>query len=422
MYEFKLMPFRLCNALATFEFTMDSFLKGLNTDGKVVISSKIPDTITSWVISAFAVDPVFGLGICDNTTKVTVFRPFFIKLNLPYSVVRGETLSLQVMVFNYNSKPITADVTLENGKEEFLFTMSGNEIDGPTKRETKTVTIPPETNMPVIFFITPQKLGYIDLVVSAISAHSGDTVMRKLLVKPEGKTHYKNRAILLDLRLPSTKSVQTAIDVTIPDGIVEGSESISISTIGDLLGPTINNMEQLLRLPVGCGEQNMLNFVPSIVVLEYLDRAHRLSSILREKALSYIETGYQRELTYQREDGSFSAFGKTDRKGSTWFVIFKLTSFVLKAFGQASRHIDVDSEIIKKTMRWLIRHQREDGGFAEPGKVHNKAMQGASGNGVALSVYTLIALMENQQPFHKPHQHINNHPTKLVSRTTRMKN
>ncbi|UYV85158.1 CD109, partial [Cordylochernes scorpioides] len=320
------------------------------TDGKVVISSKIPDTITSWVISAFAVDPVFGLGICDNTTKVTVFRPFFIKLNLPYSVVRGETLSLQVMVFNYNSKPITADVTLENGKEEFLFTMSGNEIDGPTKRETKTVT-------------------------------------------PEGKTHYKNRAILLDLRLPSTKSVQTAIDVTIPDGIVEGSESISISTIGDLLGPTINNMEQLLRLPVGCGEQNMLNFVPSIVVLEYLDRAHRLSSILREKALSYIETGYQRELTYQREDGSFSAFGKTDRKGSTW-----LTSFVLKAFGQASRHIDVDSEIIKKTMRWLIRHQREDGGFAEPGKVHNKAMQGASGNGVALSVYTLIALMENQNP------------------------
>jgi len=30
--------------------------------------------------------------------------------------------------------------------------------------------------------------------------------------------------------------------------------------------------------------------------------------------------GYQRQLTYQRSDGSFSGFGERDRAGSTWFV------------------------------------------------------------------------------------------------------
>jgi len=31
--------------------------------------------------------------------------------------------------------------------------------------------------------------------------------------------------------------------------------------------------------------------------------------------------GYQRELTYQRSDGSFSAFGNSDKAGSMWSVI-----------------------------------------------------------------------------------------------------
>ena len=31
--------------------------------------------------------------------------------------------------------------------------------------------------------------------------------------------------------------------------------------------------------------------------------------------------GYQRELTYQRDDGSFSAFGNRDPAGSMWLVL-----------------------------------------------------------------------------------------------------
>jgi len=35
-----------------------------------------------------------------------------------------------------------------------------------------------------------------------------------------------------------------------------------------------------------------------------------------------VITGYQRELTYQRTDGSFSAFGNSDKAGSMWLVMF----------------------------------------------------------------------------------------------------
>lgn len=87
----------------------------------------------------------------------------------------------------------------------------------------------------------------------------------------------------------------------------------------------------------------------------------------------HIETGYQRELTYRRDDGSFSAFGNADKAGSTW-----LTAFVVKTFLQARAYIDVDAQILSKSIEWLFSRQRKDGSFAEYGEVHNKALQGGS--------------------------------------------
>lgn len=43
-----------------------------------------------------------------------VFRPFFIQLNLPYSVIRGEVVAIQAVIFNYMNKEITAELTFEN--------------------------------------------------------------------------------------------------------------------------------------------------------------------------------------------------------------------------------------------------------------------------------------------------------------------
>jgi CD109 antigen len=50
-----------------------------------------------------------------------VFRPFFIQLNLPYSVIRGEVVAIQAIIFNYMSKEVTAELTFENiGDFQFI--------------------------------------------------------------------------------------------------------------------------------------------------------------------------------------------------------------------------------------------------------------------------------------------------------------
>ena len=60
---------------------------------------------------------------------------------------------------------------------------------------------------------------------------------------------------------------------------------------GDIMGPMVNNLGQFVKMPYGCGEQNMINFVPNIQVLRYLDAANLNKPEIRVKALSYMETG-----------------------------------------------------------------------------------------------------------------------------------
>ena len=61
------------------------------------------------------------------------------------------------------------------------------------------------------------------------------------------------------------------------------------------------------------------------------------------KAEMLMLTGYQRELTYRRDDGCFSAFGQQRREGSLW-----LTAFVLKTFAQAKDLIFIDDAVLSR--------------------------------------------------------------------------
>ena len=53
----------------------------------------------------------------------------------------------------------------------------------------------------------------------------------------------------------------------------------------------INNMGHLIKMPYGCGEQNMINFVPNILVLEYFEHTGLGSDSQRANALNFMQVG-----------------------------------------------------------------------------------------------------------------------------------
>ncbi|XP_048243522.1 CD109 antigen-like isoform X5 [Haliotis rufescens] len=379
-----------------------------STDGKAVISTIVPDTITSWVASAFAVNAQSGLGIAPTSAKIRVFRPFFVSLNLPYSVTRGEQLALQAIVFNYLTQDVDAVVSIPQSKDYLNVVIDANGREQTeSKDQTQTVYVKAGGATSVYFPIVPATLGKIDLTVSARSTLAADAVKRQLLVEPEGTPKEYNVPVLIDLK--QATSFSKNVPITLPQNVVSGSQTARITAIGDLMGPTVSGLDSLLRMPTGCGEQTMLGLAPDVFVTNYLTATKQLTGDIEDKAIKYMESGYQRELTYQHKDGSFSAFGDRDPSGSMW-----LTAFVIKTFHQAKPYTFIDDDVLTRAVDWMVARQKADGSFPEPGRVIHKDMTGGSNKGASLTAYVLIALLENNDLVGNVQQRIRTATTKAL--------
>ncbi len=173
--------------------------------------------------------------------------------------------------------------------------------------------------------------------------------MKQLRVEPEGKTHFVNKAILLDFRhgrsssklLWTWRSQKTLFHIRRKLKFL-----LLVTCLVELLKIWTSWFDVAMAV---CGEQNMLNFVPNILVLDYLRGMKKTIPGLESKAIGFMELGYQKQLRFKRYDGSFSAFGKWDQSGSTW-----LTAFVVKSFYQAKKYINIQDSVIKQALNWRI--------------------------------------------------------------------
>ncbi|KAM8953041.1 LOW QUALITY PROTEIN: CD109 antigen-like [Pelodytes ibericus] len=351
----------------------------------------VPDTITSWEASAFVISENLGLAVTEKSVELEVSQSFFISLNLPYSVTRSEQFILEVILINYLEENLEVTVTLE-ASDSFEVIVPNNDVSKVAGQ--KNVVVPSQDGKTVLFPIKPQKLGKIPITVKATSSAVFDAITQSILVKAEGVDHYYSLTEVFEVDGTSgaAQTVTKTFSFTFPSDTVQGSEEAVVMVIGDFLGPSINGLESLIQMPCGCGEQNMINFAPNIYVLQYLTATNQLKDNIRTKLIRLMEQGYQRELTFKRGEGSFSAFGESDSSGSTW-----LSAFVFRCFLQARPFIYISPAILDQTVQWLVQYQdMKTGIFSEPGRVIHTELQGGLNGPITLTAYILTSLLEDE--------------------------
>ncbi|XP_052796597.1 alpha-2-macroglobulin-like protein 1 isoform X1 [Mya arenaria] len=375
-------------------------------NGNVSFTEKMPDTITEWVGNTVCLHESAGLGISD-VASVTGYQPFFVDVKLPYSAVRGELLTVDVSVFNYLPHCVAVQVDIIEGAWFILEPHEDNQF-----------CICSNVAQAYTFKIRPHTLGRNSITVSAflrehrVSCHSTQSppgflnkratelLVRDILVQAEG---FEEEKTLSKFICPqdSTDGVYSEVlqpDVPDTDYIVPGSLRGWVNIVGDILGPVLDGLEDIVQLPTGCGEQNLIRLAPNIAVLRYLTVTGQITNDIELKTISHLEKGYQQQLQFLHTDGSYSAFGPADDKGSTW-----LTAFVFKTLAHAQEFIYIDRKNIQtKSWEFLLNKQGEDGCFYERGKVLSKYMMGGVGASQedhkrALTAYVLTAMLESFQ-------------------------
>ena len=57
------------------------------------------------------------------------------------------------------------------------------------------------------------------------------------------------------------------------------------------MGRALKNLDRLLQMPYGCGEQNMIVLAPNIYILLYLEVTGQLTAAIRETATGFLKSG-----------------------------------------------------------------------------------------------------------------------------------
>ncbi|XP_026076244.1 alpha-2-macroglobulin-like [Carassius auratus] len=371
-------------------------LAQVDETGSTRVPLKVPDTITTWETEAFCVSSK-GFGLAPPV-QLTVFQPFFLELSLPYSIIRGESFELKATVFNYLSKCIMVKVTPASS---LAFTLK-------PLNEPYSSCLCANGRKTFKWVFTASVLGPVNVTVSASAEQSQtlcgsevvtvptrgriDEVTQSLLVLPEGVERTNSQSWLL---CPKGNILSEDVLLTFPADVVQGSARCSVSVLGDIMGRALKNLDRLLQLPYGCGEQNMIVLAPNIYILLYLETTGQLTEAIRQTATGYLHSGYQGQLNYRHSDGSYSTFGNDE--SNTW-----LTTFVLRSFGLARQFIFIDPHVLQSAKDWLISKQGSDGCFIQQGTLYHNEMKGGVGDRVTMTAYIVASLLELGVPITDP--------------------
>lgn len=223
-------------------------------DGKIRFDTVVPDTMSSFIVTGFAVHPEHGLAVAAHQ-KVTVVQEFFLKLSAPYSVRFGEILKVYVTVFNYISRPkrnVNFELEMFNNDDEFEFvdaTMVGSNYTRSSSSDSVrsiNISVPYGIGTTTSFLIKPRVTGEIKLKIKA-TAPKGRVhqVERLMLVEYEGLKITDNVAKLFDLGTEDHDSFSFNLPIN-ETKLISNSISIDASVIGDMMGPALENIHNLM--------------------------------------------------------------------------------------------------------------------------------------------------------------------------------
>ncbi|KAM6971820.1 complement C3-like, partial [Aplochiton taeniatus] len=362
------------------------------------IKNSLPDSITTWEVTAISLSSTNGICVSDPFEMIAV-KEFLIDLWLPYSAVRGEQLEIKAVLHNYSPEEATVRVELIEAAD----VCSSASKRGRFRQE---VFVPATSTRVVPFIIIPMATGDFPIEVKAAVKNSfqvSDGIRKILRVVPEGVLIKKLFSVALNPANHSNNIQEEVINSGIPKGDqvpnTESTTRISV-TAGQQMSGLVekaisgNSMGSLIVQPAGCGEQNMIRMTLPVIATFYLDKTNQWEDVglnKRNTAVQHIKTGYQNQLGFRKVDGSYSVYVHT--KSSTW-----LTAYVAKVFAMASDHLIEDDNVLCDAVKWLIVSSLQpDGSFNEPAPIYSGAMIG-DGPGsdliTSMTAFVLIAMQE----------------------------
>ena len=224
--------------------------------GQEVSIAQAPDSTTSYLITAVAVSDKFGLGLTNTPATLNVFKHFYVDFNVPKSIKEGETAVLEMLVVNLLDEDQDTEVKFPNELNQFDVVRPGSynwtKIDNG---HSQRIVVKRKSIYRLRIEVRAKKFGNVDFTVQATTPAAGDQVTKPVLVIPEGLATYNNHAEFIYLTDCDVNGKEFELECEIPPDAVNDTIQVQSTIVGDILGSSLSNLDSLIRMPAGCGEQ-----------------------------------------------------------------------------------------------------------------------------------------------------------------------
>ncbi|XP_035787212.1 CD109 antigen-like [Anopheles albimanus] len=155
--------------------------------GRIGLVVTVPHSTTTWCITGFSMHPKYGLGSVQHTTQFSTKKLIYLLDQLPESMKRGETISLDFTLFSTINETFEATVTMFNAKNQLHF-LDGHSGD---LTESQIVDVMSTSPTPVSFLVKPMKLGELEIRLNAsiMQGVISDSFKKIIKVLPEDFVH-----------------------------------------------------------------------------------------------------------------------------------------------------------------------------------------------------------------------------------------
>lgn len=303
--------------------------------GRAELKFKLADNITTWKMYSIASTKGGKIGVAEK--EITAFQPFFVDLDPPKFLTKGDEISLPIQVRNYTEKKQNVNVTMTKAD---WFSFIG--------QDKQQVDVDKGSSANAIFgFKAIEALQKGKQRVTALAQGESDAIEKPVTVRPDGEEIVRTESRVF--------KGTTGFEVNFPANALPKTQKAELKIYPNLFSHVAESVEGLLQRPYGCGEQTISSTYPNLMILKFTKQDNKL----RSTAEIYLQKGYERLTGYQGADGGFTYWGGKETSD------LALTAYALRFLKDADEFIDVDPKVMARAQEWLIKQQRPDGSWVK---------------------------------------------------------
>lgn len=320
----------------------------------------------------------------DNTSfkilaEGTSYKGDIGKSEATYAVKELIQSDVKVPIYASQEDIISVPVWLKNNSENDLKLECKVDFDGKQIINTTNdslINLKPNESKTIYISLIPNKTGKAFPLEITLTGENFKTRIKKTI-------DVYSKGFPMNVDISGVKS-QTQ-EFTIVDSM-PGSIDAGFKLFYNPFSSIFDGLESMMREPSGCFEQVSSSNYPNIMAMQLL-KYKKMSPEFKEKALRFLEVGYQKLKNYESKDGGFEWYGGNPGHEA-------LTAYGLLQFHEMKEFINIDKNLVERSMTWLNSRKDDKGGFKQnPGRYGFSGIKYEVNN--AYIVYVLSEIGQN---------------------------